>query len=170
MSIYFPYEIYVGSDILAYSFELFASLVTVFTEGDKVSILPEEEHNDDHSPDYCYEATAKTIRERLELMGYTLARWRKKLEAFREEQLEELQEQIDEQEEIGNHPRSLKLFAVVAENSPAERWIKTLTALASDGWGWTPREGRSAAHSKELGRTDGLLDWTKRRRTQKSHQ
>jgi hypothetical protein len=153
MSTYFPYEIYVGSDILAYSFELPANLVAVFTEGDKVSIHPEQERDDDHSPKYCYEATAKTVRERLELMGYTSDRWRDELEIFREEQLEELQAQIYGHEEIGNHPRSLKLSAAVVKNSPAERWIKTLTALIADGWGWAPREGRSAVLAKSM--TDG---------------
>ena len=72
MSVYFPYEIFAGSDIIAYSFELPHSLAAPFTEGDRVPVLPEEEWDDDHSPDYRYEATVKTIRERLQIMGYNL--------------------------------------------------------------------------------------------------
>jgi len=150
VSIYFPYEIFVGSDIIVYSFELPYSLVAVFTEGDRVPILPEEEQDGDHSPEYRYEATAKTIRERLQIMGYTSALWREELESFREETLGELREEIEELEDSDQNARKLMRAAIVIEQSPAERWIKTLAALASDGWGWRPRVGRSAVLSKVM--------------------
>ena len=44
MSVYFPYKIFAGSDIIAYSFELPHSLAAVFTEGDRVAdhVVPGE--------------------------------------------------------------------------------------------------------------------------------
>ena len=153
MSIYFPYEVFVGSDIIAYSFELPYSLVAVFTEGDRVPVPPEEEQDDDHSPEYRYEATVKTIRERLQIMGYTSAVWREELESFREERLGEFRVEIVETEDADGDTRKLKQTAIVVELSPPERWIKTLIALASDGWGWRRRSGRSAVLAKVM--TDG---------------
>jgi hypothetical protein len=150
MSVYFPYEIYVGSEIIAYSFELPASLAAVFIESDRVPVPPEEEQDDDRPVEYRYEATVKTIRERLEIMGYTSDRWREELESFREDQLEQLRAQIDEEEENGNSVRHLERSVLIVERSPAERWIKTLTAMVSDGWGWSRREGRSAVLAKSM--------------------
>jgi hypothetical protein len=78
--IFCPYEVFVGSDILDLSFELPNSLLSVFTEDDRVPTIPEEEQDDDHSPECRYEAPVKVIRDRLEIMGYTSAKWHEELE------------------------------------------------------------------------------------------
>jgi hypothetical protein len=104
-------------------------------------------------PEYRYEATVKTIRDRLEIMGYTSVRWRAGLKLFREEQMEQIQEQIAEEEEVGHSASKSKRIAIVIEHSPTERWMETLTAMLSDGWGWCAREGRSFALAKAM--TDG---------------
>jgi hypothetical protein len=153
MSIYWPYEVFVGSDVVAFSFELPNTLVAVFTESDRVPSLAQEEQDDEYSPEYRYENTVMTIRDRLEIMGYTSARWRAELELFRREQMEEIQEQIAEEEDRGQSASKSKRIAVVIENSPPERWINALTAMLSDGWGWCPREGRSFVLAKAM--TDG---------------
>jgi hypothetical protein len=153
MSIYWPYEVFVGSDVLAFSFTLPESLVAVFIESDRIPSLPQEEQDDDYSPEYRYEATVKTIRDRLEIIGYTSDRWRAELELFRQVQMEEIQEQIVEAEDRGQSASKSKRIAKVIEHSLPERWINTLTAMLSDGWGWCPREGRSFVLAKAM--TDG---------------
>jgi len=153
MSIYWPYEVFVGSDVLAFSFELPKALVAVFTESDRVPSLPQEEQDDEHLPEFRYETTGETIRDRLEIMGYTSARWRAELELFRREKIEEIQEQIAEEEDGGQSASKSKRIAKVIEHSLPERWINTLTAMLSDGWGWCPREGRSFVLAKAM--TDG---------------
>jgi hypothetical protein len=153
MSIYWPYEVFVGSDVLAFSFEIPKALVAVFIESDRIPSLPQEEQDNEYLPEYGYEATVKTIRDRLEIMGYTSARWRAELELFRQEQMEEIQEQIAEEEDCGQSASKSKRIAKVLEHSLPERWINTLTAMLSDGWGWCPREGRSFVLAKVM--TDG---------------
>jgi hypothetical protein len=150
MSIYWPYEVFVGSDVLAFSFELPNALVAVFIESDRVPSLPQEEQDDEYLPDYGYEATVKTIRDRLEIMGYTSTRWRAELELFRQEQLEEIEEEIAEEEDRGVSTSRSKRIAKVIEHSSPERWIRTLTAMLSDGWGWCRREGRSFVLAKTM--------------------
>jgi hypothetical protein len=94
------------------------------------------------------------IRDRLEIMGYnTSVRWRAELEAFRQEQMEQIQEQIAEEEDGGHSASKSKRIAMVIEHSLPERWINTLIAMLSDGWGWCARIGRSFSLAK--GMTDG---------------
>jgi hypothetical protein len=153
MSIYWPYEVFVGSDVLAFSFELPEALVAVFIESDRIPSLPQEEQDDEYLPKFRYEATVKTIRDRLEIIGYTSDRWRAELELFRQVQIEKLQEQIVEEEDRGQSASKSKRIAKVIEHSLPKRWINTLTAMLSDGWGWCPREGRSFVLAKAM--TDG---------------
>jgi HEPN/Toprim N-terminal domain 1 len=152
MSTYWPYEVFVGSDVLAFSFELPEALVAVFIESDRIPSLPQEKQDDDHLPVHRYEATVKTIRDRLEIMGYTSARWRMELELFRQEQIEEIRD-LAEEEDRRQSALTLKRAAMVIEHSPPERWINTLTAMISDGWGWRRPEGRSFVLAKAM--TDG---------------
>jgi len=152
MSINWPYEVWVGSDILSFSFEVPYSLVAVFTEGDRIPSRPQEEDNEDRS-DYRYEATVKTIRDRLQIMGYTSDRWRAELELFRQQQLEEIEEQIAKKEGRGRSASKQKRLALIIEHSLSERWIDTLTAMLSDGWGWCRRQRRSSALEK------AMTDW-----------
>jgi hypothetical protein len=73
-------------------------------------------------------------------MGYTSVKWRPEFEAFRQEQMEQIQEQIAEEEDgrrtlsfkVETHRNGHRAF------SP-ERWIDTLIAMLSDGWGWCIR-------------------------------
>jgi hypothetical protein len=153
MSIYWPYEVFVGSDVLSFSFELSEALVAVFIESDRVPSLPQTEQDDEHLPEYRYEATVKTIRDRLEIMGYTSVRWRAELEAFRQEQMEQIQEQIAKEEDGGHSASKSKRIAMVIGHSLPERWINTLIAMLSDGWGWCSRIGRSFSLAKAM--TDG---------------
>ena len=145
ISIYWPYEVSVGADILAFAFEVPNDLVAVFVESDKVPLPSSEEEaeDNDHLPDYRYEVTVKIIRERLEIMGYTSSRWRAELASFKQEQLEQVLSGIVEDEEHGLSTWKAKRIAIVLEHSPPERWIQTLTAMLSDGWGWCVRIGRS---------------------------
>jgi HEPN/Toprim N-terminal domain 1 len=153
MSINWPYEVWVGSDILSFSFEVPYALVAVFNEEDRISLRPQEEDDDEDRSDYRYEATVKTIRDRLQIMGYTSDRWRAELELFRQQQLEEIEEQIAKKEGRGQSASKWKRMALVIEHSLSERWINTLTAMLSDGWGWCRRQRRSFALAKAM--TDG---------------
>lgn len=143
--IFYPYEVFVGSDILEFSFELPNSLVAVFTEDDRVPTTPEEEKEDDDLPQYRYEATVKIIRDRLEIMGYTSARWREELEGFRQFKLAEIEELIAEAEDEGRPTLRASRTALVFERSTPERWIRNLLSIIWNRW-----EGKRRARSWAL--------------------
>jgi DNA primase len=148
----YPYEVFVGYDILEFSFELPNSLVSVFTEDDRVPTIPEEERDDDHSPEYRYEATVNIVRDRLEIMGYTSARWREELEDYRQLKLAETEELIAEAEDEGRSTLKASRAALILERSTPERWINNLLAILWNRW-----EGRRRARSYALEKalTDG---------------
>lgn len=143
--IVYPYEVFVGSDILDFSFELPNSLVSVFTEDDRVPAIPEEEQDDDHLPEYRYEATVKVIRDRLEIMCYTSAQWREELEDFRQLKLAETEELITEAENEGRPTSGASRTTLILKRSTPERWINTLMAMLWNRWG-----GRRCARSWAL--------------------
>ena len=147
--ILYPYEVFVGSDILDFSFELPDSLVSVFTEDDRVPSIPKEGQDDDHLTEYRYEATVQVIRDRLEIMGYTSAQWREELEAFRQVKLAETGELIAEAEDEGRPPLRALRTASILERSTPERWINTLMAILWNRWGGRPC-ARSWALEKAL--------------------
>jgi hypothetical protein len=153
MSIYYPYEVFVGSDIVEFSFTLPDALVSIFTEEDRLPILSEDAHDEDYSPDYQYETTVRVILDRLEIMGYTSARWRDELESFRQLRIEEIAERIAEDEDWGHTTHKATRMAVVLKQAEPKRWVKTLLAMMTDQWGWSPREPRSWVLEKAL--TDG---------------
>ncbi|MGA2890673.1 MAG: HEPN/Toprim-associated domain-containing protein [Terracidiphilus sp.] len=150
--IFYPYEVFVGSDILEFSFELPNSLVSVFIEDDRVPTIPEEERGDDSSPEYRYEATVKIIRDRLEIMGYTSARWREELEDYRQLKLAETEELIAEAGDEGQPTLKASRTALILEQSTPERWINSLLAIFWNRWEGR-RRPRSWALEKAL--TDG---------------
>lgn len=150
--ILFPYEVFVGSDIIEFSFELPNSLVSVFTEDDRVPTTPEEEREDDDLPEYRYEATVKIVRDRLEIMGYTSARWREELNDFQQFKLAEVEELIAEAEDEGRPTWSASRTALILERSTQERWINNLLAIMWNRWEGK-RRARSWALEKAL--TDG---------------
>ncbi len=57
MSIYWPYEVFVGSDVLAFSFELPEALVPVSMERARLPPLQQEKQDDEYLPEYRYKAT-----------------------------------------------------------------------------------------------------------------
>jgi DNA primase len=150
--IFYPYEVFVGSDILEFSFELPNSLVSVFIEDDRVPTIPEEERGDDSSPEYRYEATVKIIRDRLEIMGCTSARWREELEDYRQLKLAETEELIAEAGDEGQPTLKASRTALILEQSTPERWINSLLAIFWNRWEGR-RRPRSWALEKAL--TDG---------------
>jgi hypothetical protein len=135
-----------------FSFALPESLVSVFTEDDRVPTVPEEEQDDDHFPEYKYEATARVIRDRLEIMGYTSARWREAFEDFRQLKLQETEELIAEAEDEGQPTLKASRTALILKQSTPERWIGSLLAMFWNRW-----EGRRRARSWALEKalTDG---------------
>lgn len=135
--ILYPYEVFVGSDILDFSFELPDSLVSVFTEDDRVPSIPEEEQDDDLT-EYRYEAAVEVIRDRLEIMGYTSAQWHEELEEFRQVKLAETEELITEAANEGRPPLRALRTASILERSTPERWINTLMAMLWNRWGGRP--------------------------------
>ena len=143
--ILYPYEVFVGPDILDFSFELPDSLVSVFTEDDRVLSVPQEEHDDNHLTEYRYEATVEVIRDRLEIMGYTSAQWREELEEFRQFKLSETKEFIAEAENEGRSTVGALRTAVILKRSTPERWINTLMAILWNRWG-----GQRCARSRAL--------------------
>jgi len=139
MSINYPYEVFVGSDIVEFSFTLPNSFVSIFTEDDRLPTIPEDEQDDDHFPEYRYEATVKVVRDRLEIMGYTSARWREELEIFRQLKLEETEELIAEAEDNGQPTlRASRTGLVFERSAPAhsaslpEVMTTPLTAASSE--------------------------------------
>jgi hypothetical protein len=150
--IFYPYEVFVGSDILDFSFELPKSLVSVFTEEDRVPTISEEEQDEEHSPEYRYEATVKIIRDRLEIMGYTSARWRDELEDYRQVKLAETEDLIAEAEDEGQLTKRASRTALILERSAPERWINNLLTIIWNRWEGQ-RRARSWALEKAL--TDG---------------
>lgn len=145
----YPYEVFVGSAILDFSFELPNSLVSVFTEDDRVPSMPEEERDDDHLPEYRYEATVKVIRDRLEIMGYTSAQWREELNGFRQLKLAEIEELISEAESEERPTLRALRTKLILERSTPERWIDSLMAMLWNRWGGQ-RCARSWALEKAL--------------------
>ena len=153
MSIYYPYEVFVGSDVVSFSFEVPDALVCVFTEADRVSGLPEEEQGEEYLAPNRYEAPVKIIRDRLEIMGYTSARWKAELEDFRAQCLDDFQKQIDRDRELGVSTVAMGRIARVVELSKPERWVNTLTSMFADQWGWSGNDWKSPALKKAM--TDG---------------
>jgi hypothetical protein len=147
--IFYPYEVFVGSDILDFSFELPDSLVSVFTEEDRAPSIPKEGQDDDHLTEYRYEATVEVIRDRLEIMGYTSAQWREELEEFSQLKLAETEELISEAEDEGRPTLKALRTALILKRSTPERWINTLMAMLWNRWGGRP-SARSWALEKAL--------------------
>jgi hypothetical protein len=147
--IFYPYEVFVGSDLLDFSFELPDSLVSVFTEDDRVPNIPKDGQDDDYLTEYRYEATVEVMRDRLEIMGYTSAQWREEIEEFRQLKLAETEELITEAENEGRPTLRALRTALILERSTPERWINALMAMLWNRWGGRPC-ARSWALEKAL--------------------
>ncbi|MGD0522402.1 MAG: toprim domain-containing protein [Terracidiphilus sp.] len=137
----YRFEVFIGNDILDFSNSLPSELVAVFTESDRL-ISNDETEDDDMMPPHTYEATVRTIRDRLEIMGYTSDQWRQELEDFKADKIEREREFIERRREFydshsevereklaGNH------FFLVAERSSSERWVQTLLDMIGYQWG-----------------------------------
>ncbi|MBZ5523979.1 MAG: toprim domain-containing protein [Acidobacteriia bacterium] len=111
--------------------------------------MPEEERDDDHLPEYRYEATVKVIRDRLEIMGYTSAQWREELNGFRQLKLAEIEELISEAESEERPTLRALRTKLILERSTPERWIDSLMAMLWNRWGGQ-RCARSWALEKAL--------------------
>jgi hypothetical protein len=137
--IIYPYEFFVGSDILDFSFKLPDAMVSVFTEDDRDPFIARDNGMEDYDEDYesthKYEATVEIIRDRLEIMGYTSERWRSELEDFKQTKLEAERELLIESEDEGNKNLAAARAIFVVEQSKPERWVRTLLEIIREHWG-----------------------------------
>jgi hypothetical protein len=136
-----------GYNILSTKSEVDASVMTVFTEEDRLVRAPGDEDcgrapgpwlhaqrplGDLDSFDCAYVAPSRVVRDRLDVMGFTLARAKERYEVLRAARIAGLREQRRIEEETGEEFWAHRELAVL-ESLTFDEWLSVLGFVKSRG-------------------------------------